>query len=106
MVVDFAVEDDGRRPVLVEHRLLAAAQVDDTKPPMAQPHLALDETARVVGPAMGESVGHPLDRHPIHRVGLDEIYDPADSTHSSLVSRSGPDIFASPSPPEEPARSR
>jgi hypothetical protein len=54
IVVDLAVEDDSRRAVLVEDRLPAAAQVDDTEPPVAKPHPALHEIARVVGPAMSE----------------------------------------------------
>ncbi len=35
-VVDFAVEDDPHRAVLVGHRLLAAGEVDDRQPAMAQ----------------------------------------------------------------------
>jgi hypothetical protein len=39
-IIDLAVEDDGDRLILVIDRLVAAGEVDDGKPAMAEPDAA------------------------------------------------------------------
>ena len=64
-VVDLAVERDPDRPVLVAHRLVAAGQIQDGEPALAQRHGPVDVVALVVRPAVAQGVAEPtqcLDR--------------------------------------------
>jgi hypothetical protein len=82
-VVDLAVEDRLDLAVLVEHRLGAAADVDDAQPPHAQGHAGLDVQTVIIGPAMLDGVGHGAQGRQIEcwcpRVTGG---DTADTTHS------------------------
>ena len=62
VVVDLAVEDDRESAIGRAHRLVAAAEVDDAEPAVTQPERAVDEAARVVGPAVRDEVAHPVQR--------------------------------------------
>jgi hypothetical protein len=59
MVVNFAVKDDRRIPVVTQDRLVAAFQVDDLQAHCAQGRLAALEHAVLVGSAMRYGVGDP-----------------------------------------------
>ena len=58
MVIDFAVEDDPDRPVLVGHRLMAAGKIDDGQPAKAQGAVVIVPVALVVGSAVDDRRGH------------------------------------------------
>ena len=62
VVVDFAVEDDGDRSILVEHRLVPGRDVDDGQAAMAQRDVGFDQKALIVRPAMRDRVGHALEQ--------------------------------------------
>jgi hypothetical protein len=59
VVVDFAVKNDPDSPILVGHRLMAAPDIDNRQPTMAEPYLRICERPRVIGPPMGKGVAHP-----------------------------------------------
>ncbi len=80
VVVDFAVVDDPRGPILVGHRLTASGHIHDGEPAHAEPHGAFDPEPLPVGPAVAQDVAHPLEAHLVHgfpRVQLDDADDPA-----------------------------
>ncbi len=66
VVVDLAVEDDDDRTVLVVHRLLAAADVDDREPPVAKPHARLGVEAVAIRAAMADRRRHPAQGRLVH----------------------------------------
>lgn len=58
MVVDLAVGDDVKVLRLVRDRLRAARDVDDRKPPLAEPRAGEPDAALVVGAAMRKAPEH------------------------------------------------
>ena len=62
IVIDFAVEQDTNRKILVPHRLMAAGDIDDREAAEAEMKrvLGLDVEAVVVGAAMRDRVRHRL----------------------------------------------
>ena len=94
-VVDLAVERDGHGAVGVLHGLAGAFEVDDGQAAKSHRDVVVHEEALVIGPAVGDAIGHILDdrlvRFPV------EI-DRSESHESAHVAGS---------PPERvPARSR
>ena len=61
-VVDLPIEDDPDRLILIVDRLMAGRQVDDAQPAHAQGGLPVDIEPFVVGPAVDDDVGHPLEQ--------------------------------------------
>lgn len=51
-VVDFAVEHDHDRAILIEQRLLAGGQINDRQPAVAQPHSLFQVQSALVGATM------------------------------------------------------
>src|ERR1035438_4107403 len=81
-IIDFAVIDDPRAAVFVEHRLVAAGKVDDREAPHAQAGSILDEDAFIVRAAVDDPVAH-LPHHRFGDVALPGCaYDSGDSTHT------------------------
>ena len=66
-VVDLAVEHDRDGAVFIAERLMAAFEVDDGEPPMAEANRALDEQTLAVGTAMDHDVAHRGDLVGVHR---------------------------------------
>ena len=62
VVVDLAVADEPEPALGVLERLLAVLEVDDRQPPMAKPGVADLDRSGVVGPAVGDTLEHPLER--------------------------------------------
>lgn len=86
VIVDFAVEDDRDRTVLIVHRLLAARDVQNRKPTMPEADAvfsAMKETVAVRA-AMGQSVGHRMKPHCIFPAG--EADDSAHYVSPSMLS--------------------
>ena len=59
MVVDFAVEDDGRAGA--GDRLVAAVEIDDLQSGRAERHQSGFEDSLFIGPAMNDRVGGAAD---------------------------------------------
>ena len=81
MVVDLAVENDPDSPVLVAHRLLAAADVHDRKAPMCQPGAAVDDQPLSVRPAVRDAVAHPHEPIVLSALAWVELDDAGYSAH-------------------------
>src|SRR5260370_518199 len=61
-IVDLAIERDGDRVVLVEQGLLAAGNIDDGEPAMAESDAGRQMKAAAVGTTMGDAVGHAAEQ--------------------------------------------
>ena len=86
VIVDFAVEDDRDRTVVIVHRLFAARDVQNRKPTMPEADAvfsAMKETVAVRA-AMGQSVGHRMKSHCIFPAG--EADDSAHYVWPSMLS--------------------
>ena len=96
IVVDLAVEGDDLRTILVVDGLLAAAEVDDAEPSMAERRMLVDVMAFAVRPAMRDHVGHTLEDRAFHVNGhiVDET---SNSAHylQSLQNKLGVSVPAS-----------
>ena len=79
-VVDLAVERDGHRAVGVLHGLARALEVDDAQAAEAHGDVVVHEEALVVGPAMGDAIGHVLDDG---LVGIGIVIDRGESHESA-----------------------
>jgi hypothetical protein len=66
VVVDFTVEDNPERFVLVGHGLMAAGEVDDSQSSHPDTDFRTDPYPRVVWPAVDECVEHAFQHTPIH----------------------------------------
>jgi hypothetical protein len=62
VVVDLAVADEPQVARVVAQRLVAAGDVDDREPGLAQPAVADADLPLVVGPTVGEPVSHTPPR--------------------------------------------
>ena len=61
VIVDLAVEADDDGAALIGHRLMAASQIDDRQPAMAEGEMRLEMEAVPVRPAMRHGIGHPAN---------------------------------------------
>ena len=61
-VVDFAVEDDPDRAILVGKRLMASLDVDDGEPPKSERCMLVAVDPLIIGPAMNQSLDHLVER--------------------------------------------
>jgi hypothetical protein len=61
-IVDFPVEDDPHRPILVVNRLVPGGQVDDAQAPHSERYTLVDQHSFVVRPAMPDHVAHAVDQ--------------------------------------------
>ena len=58
VVVDLAVEGDPESAGFVAHRLMAALDIDDAQPPLAEMRPGIVIEAKIVGAAMADRLGH------------------------------------------------
>src|SRR5258706_12357486 len=84
IVVDLAVVGDDDAAVLVEQRLLAAREIDDRQPAMAEPDSGRAVETGTVGTAMVERVVHPLEERTIDRSPAARIEDADQPAHLTL----------------------
>src|SRR5262245_20201407 len=80
-IVDFTVEDDPKRFVLVVNWLVAAVNVDDAKPPHSEHDVRCDVISRIVGPPVHHRVAHRENFLRRHRLPA-ETQQTRDSTHT------------------------
>src|SRR6185312_6944533 len=95
-IVDFAVENDCDRMVLVEHRLLAMGDVDNGEPAVTKADAAIDVESRSVRPAMGKGIGHPHQQRAVDRAGGAEIENAGNAAHAmnrSVSYEAGAQLF-------------
>ena len=81
-IVDFAIEHDDHRAVLVEQRLLAGRQVDDGQAPVSQPHAGFQMQAAFVGAAMKLGVVHAMQQFARNVVLAAKIENTGDAAHT------------------------
>ena len=81
IVVDLAIEDDDLRAVLVEYRLLPAAQVDDAQSPHPQADRALHVEALFVRAAVLERGAQALQQRAGDRMVGISMDDAGDAAH-------------------------
>ena len=81
VVEDLAVERDPQRAVLVGHRLMAAADIDDAESGVAERTRPVQVHTLGVGPAVRQRAGHPFDQLR-RRWRAIEIYDSGYPTHT------------------------
>src|SRR5580704_8991284 len=81
IVVDFAIENDLDRSVLIRDGLMAPLQVDDRKPAKTETYRTRDVVAVIVWPAMVDGVRHGLDEFGRHCRLIAQHQFSADSTH-------------------------
>jgi hypothetical protein len=82
-IVDFAVEREREALVLGEHRLRAAAQIDDRQSAMAKTDPRRSPNARSVWAAMRQGVGHPPDAFGVDRLGAFDMEDTGNAAHDA-----------------------
>jgi hypothetical protein len=80
VVEDLAVLHRVHAPVLGGDGLVAAGEVDDRQPARRQRDRAVDQAARVVGPAMDQGRAHRLQRRRVDGRAV-ERGQPADAAH-------------------------
>src|SRR2546428_4120297 len=91
VVIEFAVEDDPHRAVLVRYRLVAGRNVDDAEPPIPQPNPSSHIKSVAVWSPMGEHVRHPLERGLLDGgVWIVNATDSAHITHRQRVGTASP----------------
>ena len=73
VVVDFAVEDDGKMAIGSFDGLMSARDVDDAEPPHPEPEIAIDQQAFIVGSTMADRVTLRRDRMARHDMGSTRI---------------------------------
>src|SRR5262249_1617244 len=81
-VVNFAVENDPDRAVVVGHRLVAAGAVDDAEPAHGDDGVGLGMNAALVGTAVDQHGVHAVDDVRIYRVM--KVDDSTNAAHSGL----------------------
>ena len=81
-VVNLAVERDRDGAVGVLHGLAGALEVDDGQAAEAHRYAIVHEEALVIGPAVGDAIGHVLDDG---LVGLPVVIDRGESHESAHV---------------------
>jgi len=81
IVVDLTVEDDDFRAVLIEYRLLPAAQVDDTQSSHPEAHSALHEEALLVRAAVLQRRAQALEQCPRDGSIKVSVDDAGNTTH-------------------------
>src|ERR1022692_3331532 len=80
-VINFPVEDDPNRLVLVVDRLVAASDVDDAQAAHSQAHAAFGIDPLVVRTAMDERLAHLMDQWRSDSAPFFPSYYACDSTH-------------------------
>ena len=80
-IVNLAVKNDPHCFFGVRHRLVAAGQIDDGKPPKAEANRAIEKVALVVGSAMANRFGHSPDRFRFHRLVPGKVKLAANAAH-------------------------
>jgi hypothetical protein len=87
IVIDLAVEDDGNRAVLVEHRLVPAIYVDDRKAAMAEADASFEMETVTVRAAMCQRVGHSAQQDGVNLVF--RMKNSSQSAHATSFSGAG-----------------
>ena len=67
MVIYFPVVADPDGAIFIRHRLVAAGEVHDREPAMAQSSLRVYEQTGIIGPAMRKRVAHTNEQRLIYR---------------------------------------
>ncbi len=96
-IIDFPVHHDPDRPVLVGHRLVTGDEVDDAQAAHPQGGLSIDMEALVVGPAVDQGAGHPLEKvrgAGVESPAVDESADAAHGVHFKRIRSKRPQFLA------------
>jgi hypothetical protein len=85
-VVNLTVEDDPDGFLRIGHRLVAAFEIDNGKPPEPEPERPIQVEAFIVGAAVDDAPGHLDDVLAGNRRLVFEVKLPADSAHQTMLS--------------------
>ena len=80
-IVNLAVEHDGDRAVLVEHRLMPARDVDHRKAAMAEPDMRLDMKPVPIRAAMRQCGGHAPQQRRVNRGTAGRVENAGQAAH-------------------------
>src|SRR5262249_54755987 len=86
VIVDFAVVDQADARLLIDHRLMASAHVDDRQAAVAEPDGAPRPQTRPVWPPMAPEIAHSRQPRLIDRPAV-KRNDSDDATHASPSDR-------------------
>src|SRR5215470_1042627 len=84
IVIDLSIADQNDRAVLVEHRLMAAFEIDDPQPLESKPDVLFSEVSGRVRAAMNDGVGHPDQNFPFHSTLAAQVEVSDQTTHNLL----------------------
>jgi hypothetical protein len=83
VVVDFAIENDPKRAVLVTDGLMASREVNDAEAAHAEANGAVGVDAVVIRSAMGHDIAHPPDCARFNSGSPRELHHPSNTAHGS-----------------------
>src|ERR1700731_1920536 len=81
-VVDFPVEYNPSRAVLVKYRLVASRKIDDAKAPHAQARTVFDENSFVVRAPMDNRLAHAVNCGDLNPIPCSRAHDARNSAHA------------------------
>src|SRR5208282_1202501 len=81
MVIDFAVEGDPDRAILIAQRLLAGFEIDDAQPAHRQANVGVEMRSALVRPAMHDLPVHCIEHGPFDGTPAIKLEDATDSAH-------------------------
>src|SRR5205823_3582357 len=84
VIIDFAVEHDDDRAVLVEHGLVTSLEINDAQPPVRKTDARRNVEAFIVRAAVNDRVGHLPDQCRVDSPFVAIIKDAGYATHASF----------------------
>ena len=67
VVINLAIENDPRRPVLIGDWLLTTLDVDDRQPANAEPYAPIDVESILIGTSMADGFAHAREQRLVNR---------------------------------------
>ena len=94
VVVDFAVKCDPQRTGFIAHRLVAALDVNDAQPPLAEMRPLIVIKAEIIGASMADRLGHSA-QDTNAAVGRLYSYKSSNAAHDKEWGITGPCLLSS-----------
>jgi hypothetical protein len=85
IVINFTIQEHPDGSIFIADRLVAAGDINNAEPPMAQTDSAIHINALVIRTAMTQSSVHLLYVLPGDGPGMVKLKNPADSAHSDYL---------------------
>src|SRR5271166_1002094 len=87
-IVNFTIEHNPDRSVLIKHRLVASSQIDDTEAAHPEAGSVFDEDAFIVRAAVHDCLAHAVNRGSFNSLLGSRGYDARNSAHATILSLS------------------